>query len=169
MTQPFIVGDMFSDARKPVIEPFLREPEEWTASPEVRRLFQQFAAVQHLEHRPSGSLLHSEGEFPKALFMLVSGQIKLSMYSRTGSSCRLRVVSAGDLIGLSAAISGRPYDATAETLEPSTIAYIRRDDFLGILHESNESCFSVLQLLSRDISSCYDLMRNFCGDRAKCS
>lgn len=160
---------MFSDASKHAIETFVAEAADAPAVPEVQMLLERFAALQHIEHRPAGSLLFAEGEFPKALFSIVTGQVKLSMYSRTGASCRLRLVNAGEVVGLSPAISGRPYDATAETTEPSTIAYIRRDDFLRVLQDSNESCFSVLQLLSRDISSCYDLMRHFCGDRVKCS
>lgn len=160
---------MMSNASKPALETYVAEAVDAPAVNEVEQLLQRFAALQYIEHRPAGSLLFAEGEFSKALFTIVSGQVKLSMYSRTGTSCRLRLVNAGEVVGLSAAISGRPYDATAETTEPSTIAYIRRDDFLRVLQESNESCFSVLQLLSRDISSCYDLMRNFCGDRVKCS
>lgn len=166
---PVYLSGMFSDSTNPHVEAIPEEAADFPAVPEVRQLFRRLSAIQHIEHRPAGSLLFAEGEFPKALFMLVSGEVKVSMYSRAGTSCRLRLANSGEVIGLSAAISGRAYDSTAETTTPSTIAYIRRDDFLRVLEDSNEACFSVLQLLSRDISSCYELMRTFCGDRAKCS
>jgi CRP/FNR family transcriptional regulator len=47
-------------------------------------------------------------------------------------------------------VSGKPYQATADVLEPSQANFITRADFLGFLRENGEAALKVAQQLSED-------------------
>jgi CRP-like cAMP-binding protein len=71
-----------------------------------------------------------EQEAPRGVCVLCKGRVKLSMTSSEGKTVILRLVQP---LGLHAAVSGQPYQASAETLEPCQLNFIRRDDFLPFL------------------------------------
>jgi CRP/FNR family cyclic AMP-dependent transcriptional regulator len=50
----------------------------------------------------------------------------------------LRLAGPGDLLGLSATLNNLPYEVTAETIEPTQLKSVRRDDFLQFLEEYSE-------------------------------
>src|SRR3954466_14238964 len=82
---------------------------------------------------PKGSLLFVEGEQPRGVFVLCSGRAKLTMSSSEGKRLITKIAEPGEIIGVSASILGKPYEVTAETVEPSQVNFIRRDDFLRLL------------------------------------
>jgi CRP/FNR family transcriptional regulator len=60
----------------------------------------------------------------------------------------LKIVNPGELLGVSATMLGKPYEVSAETIEPSQVNFIKRDDFLRLLTASPETCFHTTQQLS---------------------
>ena len=65
-----------------------------------------------------GARLFGEDEEPKSIFVLLNGRVKLSVTSREGRTAILRIASAGDVLGLSAALAGIHHEVSAEVLEP---------------------------------------------------
>jgi CRP/FNR family transcriptional regulator len=49
---------------------------------------------------------------------------------------------------MSATISGKPYQVTAETIDPCQVNFVKRDDFLRFLKDDVEACFKVAEQLS---------------------
>src|SRR5579872_4076099 len=83
---------------------------------------------------PAGSVLFQEGEDPRGVFVLCEGQVKLTISSSEGKTLILRVAKAGELMGLMSVLSGSPYEVTAEILHSSRVAFIRRQDFMHVIH-----------------------------------
>ncbi len=52
------------------------------------------------------------------------------------------------MLGASATILGRPYEVSAETLEPSQLNFIKRDDFMRFLGTYSDACMHTAQQLS---------------------
>jgi hypothetical protein len=52
------------------------------------------------------------------------------------------------VLGLSATVSGKPYELTAETLDPCRVSFVKREDFLRFLKDQTEACFKVAEQLS---------------------
>ena len=77
---------------------------------------------------PKGSLLFVEGQEPRGVFILRGGRVKLYGAAASGKSIIFRVAEAGELIGLPSTLSAKPYEVTAEVLEPLQANFIRRDD-----------------------------------------
>jgi CRP/FNR family transcriptional regulator, cyclic AMP receptor protein len=97
---------------------------------------------------PKGAVLFVEQEAPRGVFVLCKGRVKLSMTSSEGKTVILRIVRPGEVLGLHAAVSAQPYQASAETLEPCQLNFFRRDDFLRFLSEHAEASLHAAQQLS---------------------
>src|SRR5499427_7844760 len=76
---------------------------------------------------PKGAMLFIEGQMPRGVFVLCSGKVKLSTTSREGKTIITKISDAGDVLGLNAVISNRPYEVTAEMMEPGQANFIPRD------------------------------------------
>jgi len=100
---------------------------------------------------PAGAVLFLEKQDPRGVFVLCSGQVKLSISSSGGKTLILRIANPGEILGLIATMSGIPYEVTAETLHPCQIAYVRRDDFLCFMGKHPE----VYQGAVRQLSTLY--------------
>lgn len=99
---------------------------------------------------PAGSLLFVEGQQPKGFFILCKGRVKLTMSSRDGRTLTLRMIEAGETIGLPATILGKPFESTAETLEPCQVTFIKREDLVRLLKQHPEIALRAAEELSTD-------------------
>ena len=71
----------------------------------------------------------------------------------------LRVATPGEILGLSASMSGKPYELTAEMMDNAQVAFIKRKDLLKFLREHREACLQVVHLLSQDLHIAFDRVR----------
>ena len=121
-------------------------------SPEALKVLAQ---VSHPAIYPGGALLFVEGQSPRGAYVLCSGRAKLSTTSRDGKVLILKIAGEGEVLGLSAAISGQPFEMTAETTAPCQVNFIERE---GLLHGIETNCELGLRAslaLSREFQSAY--------------
>jgi CRP/FNR family transcriptional regulator, cyclic AMP receptor protein len=98
-----------------------------------------------------GQLLFSEKSVPAGVFIVVSGEVKLSINSSEGKRLILCIAKAGEVLALSSVLSGMPSEMTAEILYPSRIAIVERDQFLGFMARHPE----VYQVVTQELSLQY--------------
>ena len=108
---------------------------------------------------PKGATLFVEGQPARGVFILCAGHVKLSTSSSDGRTLILRISEPGDLLGLPATISGRPYEVTADVIEPAQANFISRADFLNFLCEHGEAALRVAQELSETYQTAFAEMR----------
>ena len=99
---------------------------------------------------PPGTVLLREDEAGDGVLVLCSGRVKLFCESRSGKTLNLKIAGAGDVLGLSAVLSGARYEATAETIEMTSLKAISKDEFLAFLHRNAEAGLHAAQRLSED-------------------
>src|ERR1700732_5050895 len=99
---------------------------------------------------PKGAMLFIEGQQPRGVFVLCVGKVKLSTSSREGKTIITKISDSGDVLGLNAAVSNRPYEVTAEMMEPGQANFIPRDALLQFLREYGEVALRVAEQLSRN-------------------
>jgi CRP/FNR family transcriptional regulator, cyclic AMP receptor protein len=109
---------------------------------------QAFENIKYAAAYPKGALLFVEGQLPRGIFVLCKGSVKLSLNSPSGRTIIVKLAEPGDVLGLSASISGKPYEVTAETINPCQVNFVKRDDFLRFLKDDVEVCFKVAEQLS---------------------
>lgn len=109
----------------------------------------------HLATYPSGAVLFVEGQTPRGAFVLCSGRVKLSTTSRDGKVLILKVAEAGEVLGLSAVLTGETYEVTAETAVPCHINFVERDALFKLMERNGEIGLRASQALSREFQSMY--------------
>jgi CRP/FNR family cyclic AMP-dependent transcriptional regulator len=102
---------------------------------------------------PTGAVLFAEGQSSRGVFIVRKGRVKLSICGSDGRTLILRIVEPGCPLGVAAVVSGRPYEATAETQEPSEISFLRQSDLLRLMRQHGELALWVTQHISADYAS----------------
>jgi CRP/FNR family transcriptional regulator, cyclic AMP receptor protein len=119
-----------------------------------------FNQIKRATVLPEGAVIFVEGQLPRGIFMLCQGQVKLSTTSREGKTLMVRIATAGEVLGLDAVVTGKPYVLTAETMQPSQLNFVSREDFLRFLNEHSDACLHAAQQISRDCQDAYHVARS---------
>lgn len=118
-----------------------------------------FNKLKHAAVFPEHSVVLVEGQSPCGIFILCQGRAKLSTTSRDGKTLIVRIADAGEVLGLHAVITGGPYELTVETMQPSQLNFVAREDMLRFFKEHADASLHASQHLARDCSDAYGVVR----------
>jgi CRP/FNR family transcriptional regulator len=121
---------------------------------------QALSAITSAAVYPKGATLFVEGQSARGVFVLCSGRVKLSTSSADGRTLILRMSDAGEVLGLPATVTGKPYELSADVIEPAQANFIAREDFLRFLREHGEAALRVAQQLGETYHSAVAEMRS---------
>ncbi|MFZ0804106.1 MAG: Crp/Fnr family transcriptional regulator [Terriglobales bacterium] len=131
------------------------------------------AVVEALEQEaltttyPTGAVLFAEGQAPRGVFIVRRGRVKLSICGSDGRTLILRIIEAGDPLGVAAVVSGRQYEATAETQEPCEVTFLRQSDLLRLMRQHGELALWVTRHISQDYAcTCREIRDLMLSDSA---
>ena len=150
MPRPF--GAMRDDARGP----FATEGFFQDLSVEAQSDFQSLAT----DFRCSGlTVLISEADEPSSTLFLLEGEVNISMSSSDGRRFLLGVKGAGDILGLTSAISGDSSEVRVQAMYPCRIASMRRRDFLKFLSRHPIASQNVARELCVELTGARERLR----------
>jgi CRP-like cAMP-binding protein len=95
----------------------------------------QLAQRCQWQYVESGTPLLLRSEVKGDVCFLVSGELRVTIYSASGRQVTFRDLHAGEHFGEIAAIDGKPRSADVVTLRPSVVASLDRMSFLALLRE----------------------------------
>jgi CRP/FNR family transcriptional regulator, cyclic AMP receptor protein len=104
---------------------------------------ERLAAISSTLSYPQGANLFVEGQEPGGVFVLLQGRVKLSFASAQRQSLTLRIAGQGEALGLPATLLGKPYEVTAQSLDPVEANLIGRQDFLNFLRDHQDAAVCV--------------------------
>lgn len=122
---------------------------------------ERFASIKITRGFAKGAMLFVEGQPCTGVFMLCKGRVKLSTCSREGKVIILEIVEPGDLLGLSAAISGVDHETTAEVLEPCQVNYVKTSELLLFLQTNPRASFNAARQLGRNYRTAHRQICSF--------
>jgi CRP-like cAMP-binding protein len=135
----------------------------WNRS--LTEFVQALESVKSIVNLPKHAKLLEEGQLPEGIFVLLRGSVKLFVSLKGGKMLILRVVQSGEVLGLSATMSSKPAEYTAETLSPTQFLYVPRKDFLALLEEHPEICISVVEVLSHQLREAVNMIHYSSGSQ----
>jgi CRP/FNR family transcriptional regulator len=97
---------------------------------------------------PENAVLFAEEQQPCFVLFLLEGRVKLSMNSIGGRRLILGLSRPGDILGLTSAISGLPYEMTAEAQYPCRLRSFPRQIFLDFVLRNPVASQNVARELS---------------------
>jgi CRP/FNR family transcriptional regulator, cyclic AMP receptor protein len=121
---------------------------------------QRLAAITAASSYPKGARLFVEEQAARGVYILCNGRVKLSTSSVDGRTLIVRIAEPGEVLGLPATVTGKPYELTAEVIEPAQANFIPRADFLNFLRENGEVSLRVAQQLGETYHAAVAEMRS---------
>jgi CRP/FNR family cyclic AMP-dependent transcriptional regulator len=121
---------------------------------------QRLSTITAASSYPKGATLFVEGQAARGVFILCSGRVKLSTSSIDGRTLIVRIAEPGEVLGLPANVTGKPYELTADVIEPTQANFIARADFLSFLRENGEVSLRVAQQLAETYHAAVAEMRS---------
>jgi CRP/FNR family transcriptional regulator len=113
-------------------------------------LRREFDRASHPAAYPEGAILAVEGQAPSGVYLVCSGEVKLTSTSKEGKSVILRIARAGEFVGLSPVLSGTAHGASVETLTASLVRFVSKQDFTRLMQKYPELGMKVARSLSAE-------------------
>jgi CRP-like cAMP-binding protein len=107
------------------------------------------AGLVRERRQPRGSLILTQGDEGEALFLIRTGQVKVSVVAEDGREVILSVLGPGSFFGEMALLDDEPRSAHVFAMEESLLLSLRREDFRARLAQSPELGIALLRELSR--------------------
>ncbi len=102
---------------------------------------------------PAGMVLFSETQAASGIYVVLEGEVKLSINSRDGRRLSFHIARAGEVLGMSSTLTGGEYEMTADALYPAKVAHISRQVFLQFLARHPD----VYPIVIREVSRSFNL------------
>lgn len=110
-----------------------------------------FAAVAQLQSYNKGEIIFKQGSESSGFFVIKTGRIKLFKVSPNGKEQILNIFGSGENFAEVAALDGKPFPASAATLEPTELIFFPRMAFLDLLHRYPDLAINILISLSQHL------------------
>jgi len=123
-----------------------------------------FTANKHTSTFPAGTFLFFERESNRGVYIVCSGQIKLSVSSSSGKTLILKIARPGDILGLSSSLTGAAYEATAEVLQTARVTYLRTDELRTIMLQYPDVYASIIRQLNLQYETACEQLRTIAGE-----
>lgn len=98
---------------------------------------------------PGDEILFFENESGEAIYLILSGIVKISKISASGREKTLAILESGDFFGEMSLLDGGTRSATAQVLQKARLLVIHRQDFLRVLHNYPGIASKIISVLSR--------------------
>lgn len=123
------------------IDPYLNPTDK-------QKLYVSSVEVRHA----AGVNIFEEGTYPKGVYILKRGRVKIYQSASTGDEQIIAIHGAGEIFGYRPLLSGERYPVSARTVESCTITFIPKKDFLSVLKTSPSLSNLLLKYLSREFT-----------------
>ena len=90
---------------------------------------EQLAGITEVRAYKAGQQIYAEGEADAALFVVVSGTIRIDKQVNAGQQQTLQQISAGEVLGAISFVLGGEHSVSAQALHDTELLMIRRTEF----------------------------------------
>lgn len=109
-----------------------------------------------------GQIIYHEDTFPKYLFCLNNGKVKITQMGIDGKEQILNLLSSGDVLGYRAILCGDQYTTTATAIEDSSICILPIGTFLSLIKENQNIAYKIIQLFSKELKDAEKKIISIC-------
>ena len=134
-----------------LVKPYLVQNRQvLTELPEKEIALLEKQAVEEFHKR--GKILFRQNGYPKGVYWLISGKIKIYQETASGQRQTNYIYSNGDLIGYRQFIANEPHPVSAKFLEDSVVKFIPGELIRKLLESSPVFARHMLMALAREFT-----------------
>ncbi|OGO39744.1 MAG: hypothetical protein A2147_06235 [Chloroflexi bacterium RBG_16_57_8] len=108
-----------------------------------------------------------QGDPSNILAVIRDGYVKIVKHSEGGKDILLELLGPGDVLGAVVLLEGRPYPATALTLDRALLLELTRDDFLDIIRHNPAVATQALIATGARLRRAHEMMRELAVERVE--
>ena len=99
--------------------------------PSLRDVFDRISAIEARQRFHAQESIYASGDEDQSLYLIDSGQVKLSMASAAGKDCLIAIYGKGEVFGESCFTSVPKRFETATAMQPTIVRRMSRRDFVA--------------------------------------
>jgi CRP/FNR family transcriptional regulator, cyclic AMP receptor protein len=92
----------------------------------------------------AGEILFRQGDFASAMYLILDGEVVMSIATRAGQEVVLATMRRGDFFGELAMLDGSPRSATANVMRPTKLLRLQWEDFVELLGRQPKLALAML-------------------------
>jgi CRP-like cAMP-binding protein len=124
----------------------------------MARMIEHFEARGSVTEAAKGETLFIDSDQVHGVYLIKTGKLEMRVSCPVGANI-LRKAGRGEILGVAPLFCGKPHKLTCQVTAKAKVVFVDAESFLGYLDAHPEARIYVLQMLSADVSSCYDLIR----------
>ncbi|MGI8424157.1 MAG: Crp/Fnr family transcriptional regulator [Chloroflexota bacterium] len=101
-----------------------------------------------------------QGDEGDSFYVILTGQVKVSVSSPEGQEAILVMLDAGESFGELALLDEQPRSATIEATRPTEVLVMRRDEFHRIIHQHPDVALSLLRVMTKRLRDTDQLVQD---------
>ncbi len=113
----------------------------------------------------TGEFVFWDGDPPDCFYVLVEGKIKVLKHASSGKEFIIAFFGPGEMFGEVAVFEDKPYPASAQAAEPTTVLGIDRVRFLSFLTKRPEFALRIMYVLGGRLRDAQNRLRDIAGER----
>lgn len=117
-------------------------------SAELYEMYEQHSEIQQYN---KGDTLFEDETWPKGIYFIKKGTVKLAKYGSFGKEQILRFVTEGDLVGYRSILCGEAFQAHAEAMSEVEALFIPRNVFMEMLEKDPAFSFYMIKRLAFEL------------------
>ena len=98
-----------------------------------------------------GEAIFSEGEYPKGVYCIFSGSVKVSKSQEDGKEQVVRLIKGGNILGYRSLLCDEKYQASAYAMEDTRVCFFPKEFYLQMLNENPALSRGTIKLLTSDL------------------
>ncbi len=110
--------------------------------------------------RPAGTIIVAQDEPGDAMFLLVSGRVKVALFGESGRELTLSELKPGDFFGEMSLIDLRPRSANVVAIDDATVLALTREAFVQHLKSHPQTALNILSELTRRLRRADETIAN---------
>jgi len=122
------------------------------------------AAVAREDRYAAREYLFAEGDAPAWFWLVRSGRVKILRQSRDGKEVVLELLGPGEPFGGVAALEGRPYPASAQAMEASTVVRIPPEPIAALARRHPAIVSELMRMLGRRLRGAHGTVTSLATD-----
>ena len=115
----------------------------------------------------AGESVFWEGDAPHWFYVVAEGRVKVSKTSSLGREFIIAFFGPNEVFGEVAVFENKPYPASAQAVEETTVLAIRRDDFLTFLAGRPDVALRIIGVLGGRLRDAQGRLRDLAGERVE--
>ncbi|MDO8673448.1 MAG: Crp/Fnr family transcriptional regulator [Dehalococcoidia bacterium] len=107
-----------------------------------------------------GEIIFERDEAASTLYIITTGQVKISSPSPAGHEAVLALLADGEFFGELSLFDEKPHSATAQAMSNTSLLTLHRDDFLAFVRRQPEVAIKIFRVLSSRLRQTNEVLQD---------